>query len=92
MPVPESPLLREIPGGARRADTFLLVVVTLIAVFVVPEFRTEHPPVLPLLVVSAWLQILAQWLRHVRPQYCRALEYLGALALGAALYAAYSPH
>ena len=79
--------LREVPGGARRADTFLLVVTTVVLVGAAAGFRRSRPPVLPLFFAAAWLQFVAQWLRHVRPQQVRAVQYLGALALGAAFYA-----
>jgi len=87
MPESDSEALHEVPGGARRADTFLLVVVTVIAAGSVAGFWRERPPVVALFLTAAWLQIFARWLRHVRPGSVRAVEYLGAVVLGAALYA-----
>ena len=86
----ESQPLREVPGGARRADAFLLVIATVIAAGTVVGFRNSWPPFIPLFVTAAWLDTLARWLRHVRPQYARAAEYFGTLALGAALYAGWA--
>ena len=61
--------LREMPGGARRADTFLLVIATILAGGAAFGFRSWHPPVIQLFFTSVWLQILARWIRHVRPNY-----------------------
>jgi hypothetical protein len=84
----DSVVVREVPGGARRADTFLLVVGTIVLLGGAVGFRHTNPPVISLFFAAAWLQIVARWIRHVWPQYVRAVEYLAALALGAALYAA----
>ena len=80
--------LREVPGGARRADTFILVVMTVVTVIVVPGWRHEHPPVLALLMLGFWCQAAAAWTRHVWPKAQDALQVLGAMFFGAALYAA----
>lgn len=86
-PNSEPELAGEVPGGARRADTFLLVIATVIALGVVAGFAHEHPPVMPLFGAAMWLQFFARWLRHVRPASVRTIESLAAAALGAALYA-----
>ena len=79
--------LREVPGGARRADTFLLVIATVVAMGSAIGFRTERPPVFSLFMMGVWFQVAARWLRHVRPRWSRAVDVIGAMFIGAAIYA-----
>ena len=82
--------VQEVRGGARRADTFLLVLATIIAFSGILGFWSSPPPFIPLLFIALWLDTLKRWLRHVRPQYASAAEYFGTLVLGAALYAGWA--
>jgi len=83
-----SPRLRSIPEGARRADTFLLVVATVLAVVAVPsDLMASGPHDMALLAVGIWLQVLARWLQHFAPRYVRGAELVGAILIGAGLYA-----
>ncbi|HKN67029.1 MAG TPA: hypothetical protein VJW73_12180 [Gemmatimonadaceae bacterium] len=79
--------VQEVPGGARRADTFLLVIATIIAASGIVGMWNSRPPFIPLFFAALWMDTLKRWLRHVRPQYASAAEYFGTLVLGAALYA-----
>ena len=83
----EREVLREVPGGARRADTFLLVIATLLTGSAVISFRNSGEAFIPLMFTALWLDTLAKWLRHVRPQYVATVEHFGTMTLGAALYA-----
>ena len=84
---PHSALPREVPGGARRADTFLLVVATILLLGGLVGFRSARPPFIPLMMMVAWIDVLARWMQHVRPRYVSAIKYVGTLALGALFYA-----
>ena len=79
--------LREVPGGARRADTFLLVIATVLAIGSSIGSRTQHPPVVALIMTGIWFQVFARWLRHTKPGYVHAADLLGAMFLGAGIYA-----
>jgi len=85
-----SPGPRPIPGGARRADTFLLVVATVLAVVAVPsDLMASGPHDMALLAVGIWLQVLARWLQHFAPRYVRSVEAIGMILIGAGLYAGF---
>ena len=84
---PPADAARELPGGARRADTFLLVIATVLLIGISIGSRRERPPVVTLIMAGLWFQVLARWLRHIGPGYVHAADLVGAMLLGAGIYA-----